>query len=490
MSGLANHLWQSTLFALAAAVLIAALRGNRAAVRHWIWVIVSVKWLVPFAWLVAAGSTLSRMLRDTSVDASTLQAQPDFSITVLQFTEPFTGVNAPTPASSADSSGWLTTLLIAVWACGVLAMAVTRLCGWLRVRAAIRHSKPFEWSLGFSDPGIDLRNTRIDVRSAPGLLEPGVVGIWRPVLLLPAAIEQRLMPAHVKSIVAHELCHVRRRDNLTSAVHMVVESVFWFHPLVWWIGARLIEERERACDEDVLDRGAHPRDYAEGIVRVCKLYVESPMACVSGVTGSNLKRRIEDIMSNRIGRTLSLSRKVLLTAAAVFAIVAPVVVGAMTPPVRVQSAPPAPAAVSPQKPVVGDLATVVEAMSAIRPIDLGEMDKAVSEGYRVERERHIAVLNAGALIGKTYSGLVVVGAIRLGPNAAVVMALPDGAPAAGDKSAIRVVLGFTGSADDEKLQQLRKGTAARLRGTLTRFRTEGNVAWAEFSDLVIEGKRP
>ena len=195
-------------------------------------------------------------------------------------------------------------------------------------------------------------------------------------------------------------------------------------------------------------------------------------------------------MSNRIGRTLSLSRKVLLTAAAVFAIVAPVVVGAMTPPVRVQSAPPAPAAVSPQKPVVGDLATVVEAMSAIRPIDLGEMDKAVSEGYRVERERHIAVLNAGALIGKTYSGLVVVGAIRLGPNAAVVMALPDGAPAAGDKSAIRVVLGFTGSADDEKLQQLRKGTAARLRGTLTRFRTEGNVAWAEFSDLVIEGKRP
>jgi bla regulator protein BlaR1 len=53
----------------------------------------------------------------------------------------------------------------------------------------------------------------------------------------------------MEAMLAHELCHVRRRDNLTSAMHMVVEVVFWFHPLVWWIGVRLMEERERACDE-------------------------------------------------------------------------------------------------------------------------------------------------------------------------------------------------------------------------------------------------
>lgn len=71
---------------------------------------------------------------------------------------------------------------------------------------------------------------------------------------------------------------------------MIVEATFWFHPLVWWIGARLVEERERACDEEVLSVGGEPHDYAEGILNVCKLYVESPLVCVSGITGSNLKK--------------------------------------------------------------------------------------------------------------------------------------------------------------------------------------------------------
>jgi beta-lactamase regulating signal transducer with metallopeptidase domain len=52
------------------------------------------------------------------------------------------------------------------------------------------------------------------------------------------------------------MCHVRRRDNLFAAVHMAVEAIFWFHPLVWWIGSRLLEERELACDEEVLRMGA------------------------------------------------------------------------------------------------------------------------------------------------------------------------------------------------------------------------------------------
>ena len=53
---------------------------------------------------------------------------------------------------------------------------------------------------------------------------------------------------------------------------MIVEAVFWFHPLVWWIGARLVEERERACDEAVLSLGNEPHDYAEGILNICKSY--------------------------------------------------------------------------------------------------------------------------------------------------------------------------------------------------------------------------
>ena len=455
---LANHLWQSTLFALAAAALVFVLRDNRAPVRHWIWVIASVKWLVPFAWLMAAGGALSGMLPAPEAGAPALQTPPAFSISVLQFTEPFTAVDSIEPTSSIASHGWLAIAIVTVWTCGVLAMVTIRVRDWLRIRAAIRQSIPLD---------IDISDASLDVRSAPGLLEPGVVGIWRPVLLLPAGITDQLTPAHLESVVAHELCHVRRRDNLTAAVHMVVESVFWFHPLVWWIGARMIEERERACDEAVLGLGAQPRDYAEGILRICKLYVASPIACVSGVTGSDLKRRLEDIMMNHIGRSLSVTRKVMLATAALCALATPVVVGALALPVREQTAPPAPATASPQKPAVGDLEAVLKVMR----------DPAATAA---DKER---------LIGKAYSGVVRVDAVRLYPKGPIVMALANGTAAGDDKTAF-IALTFAGKAEDEKLQQLRKGQDARLRGTLTKFRMEGKVLWLDFAELVIEEKRP
>ena len=91
--------------------------------------------------------------------------------------------------------------------------------------------------------------------AAPGVLEPAVVGLWRPCLLLPVGLEQASHGgAARRRSLRTRLNHIRRRDNLTAAAHMAVEAMFWFHPLVWWIGARLIAERERACDEEVLQR--------------------------------------------------------------------------------------------------------------------------------------------------------------------------------------------------------------------------------------------
>jgi uncharacterized protein (TIGR03435 family) len=158
-----------------------------------------------------------------------------------------------------------------------------------------------------------------------------VFGIFKPVLLLPEGIQGRLTGAQLEAVYAHELCHVRRRDNLAAALHMLVEALFWFHPLVWWLEARLIEERERACDEAVLQAGNHPQDYAESILEVCKLCLASPIACASGVTGADLKKRIETIMSCRIGRRLNRVTKALLASAAALAIVLPIAIGLLNP---------------------------------------------------------------------------------------------------------------------------------------------------------------
>ncbi len=153
----------------------------------------------------------------------------------------------------------------------------------------------------------------IPLRVTSLAIEPGIFGIFRPVLLWPAGISGQLSDAQIEAIAAHEVEHVRRRDNLAAAVHMVVEALFWFHPAVRWIGSRLMEERERACDEKVVEQNARPEAYAESILKVCAYCLEPPAPCVSGVSGSDLKERILRIMTRKSTMTLGFGRKALLS---------------------------------------------------------------------------------------------------------------------------------------------------------------------------------
>jgi hypothetical protein len=149
---------------------------------------------------------------------------------------------------------------------------------------------------------------------------------------LPQGLEQQLSPAELKAVLAHELCHWRRHDNLLAALHMLVEALFWFFPLVWWLGARLNAERERACDESVLAEGNDPELYAEGILKVCRAYLQSPLACVAGVSGAGLKQRIDAIMQNGLSRRLDGMRKLLLGAFASASIITPLLLGLVVAP--------------------------------------------------------------------------------------------------------------------------------------------------------------
>jgi uncharacterized protein (TIGR03435 family) len=317
MSEIINHLWQSTLFAIVAALATFAFRGNRAHVRYWIWFSASVKFLLPLSLLITLGSyspwTPGRI---GDVPATPLP----LSYTLAQVTQPF-----PQAAPLPPGIDW-TPLVISLWLCGFTTIVLLRLRGWLGVRSAIRFSRPLDLPCA------------VEVRSSPGLLEPGVVGFFRPVLLVPEGIVERLSPAQLTAVLAHEVCHVRRRDNVLACIHMITEAVFWFHPLVWWIGARLLNERERACDEEVLRLGNPPQIYAEGILNICKLYVESPLACVSGVTGSDLQKRIEAIMENRTLHELNLMKKTALAIAAFATLGLPLAIGVLNAPLsRAQS---------------------------------------------------------------------------------------------------------------------------------------------------------
>ncbi len=325
---LANHLWQSTLVALAAGMLTLLLREHHARARYWLWLAASVKFLLPFSWLVALGSRLAW-------SRTAAASEPGLYFTIEQISQPFTPSSQHVGATPSLAQNLLPLLpaLFALWLCGFLAVLLVWSARWWRISGAKRAAQPLADG---REVGALRRVERmggvrkpIELLLSQASLEPGIFGIARPVLIWPEGISKRLEDPHLEAILAHEVWHVRRRDNLFGALHMVVEALFWFYPLVWWLGARLLEERERACDEEVVELGGDRQVYAESILKVCEFCLGSPLPCVSGVTGADLKKRMVHIMTARILRKLDFTRKLLLTTAALLAIALPITFGAL-----------------------------------------------------------------------------------------------------------------------------------------------------------------
>jgi len=300
-----NHLWQSSLFACAIWILVLLFRNNGASIRHGLWLAASIKFLLPFSLLAAAG----RMAFTHTIAASSMQALGRIAPAAMPF--------AAAPVLAAPSPLPWTLIAAVVWTVGALTVALFWLVRAVRLWAIVHNATP----LALDAP--------VPIRTTQELLEPGLAGILWPVILLPESLAQKLSKAEIDAILAHELCHLRRRDNLAALVHMLVEAVFWFHPLVWFIGARLVEEREQACDEAVLDEGKKPLDYAEAILKVCRLYFRSPLPCASGVSGADLDRRITAIMVRHHADDVDPNKILLLAALGACVVMAPLVLGGL-----------------------------------------------------------------------------------------------------------------------------------------------------------------
>ena len=101
----------------------------------------------------------------------------------------------------------------------------------------------------------------------------------------------------------------------------------------------MVEERERACDEEVLQMGCEPADYVEGILQVCRFYEESPLPCVAGVTGADVKKRLRAILAGSIAPEWSAGKKAALVVAGLATLAMPVVIGVLNgPAIRAQNA--------------------------------------------------------------------------------------------------------------------------------------------------------
>jgi beta-lactamase regulating signal transducer with metallopeptidase domain len=350
-----DHLWQSTLFAIAIGLLTLAFRRNRARVRYALWFCASVKFLVPFSLMMWLGSVIGSSVlavlaalgaSDPPGAAGSLggsESPGTFIAASWTFVQDLarhpliggfgqwlaaTGTVTLWPSTftvTEVTAAWLSLALLGIWTCGFFAIVASRL----------RLSQQL-WEVALTSRRVELLDVKVPARLqvglAEGLLEPGVIGWLHPVLLMPADIERHLTRPELEAIVAHELCHVRRFDNMTAAIHMLVEAIFWFHPLVWWLGARLVDERERACDEHVLRSVGAPGPYAQGILNVCKRYAKSPLASVSGVGSANVRERIEAILANRIGEATGPWKRVMLSGIIFCVLIVPLAAGALQAP--------------------------------------------------------------------------------------------------------------------------------------------------------------
>lgn len=341
-----DHLWQSSLCFGAAGLLALTLRRNSARARYWVWFAASMKFLVPLAPLMILGQQLVARANAPAVVVSTKVLAPLASLMSLGLqlgARAFTPAVMPTGAVDVglfsqslvvpmvDSASTAPTaltpsmltwqpLVIGAWGLGVLVSAACWAMRWRRVRRLVQAGKP----LAISAP--------IPVRMSASSLEPGLIGIVRPVLLLPEGLMERLSAEEMQAILTHEFCHLRRRDNLTFALHMITQTLFWFYPLTSWLGRRLVIERERACDEMVLAAGHDAGAYGASILKVCRFAVPGPLGFTAGVLGPDLQSRVGRILDGCTTIPMNGARKLLLAAAGAAPLIGPIGLGLLNSP--------------------------------------------------------------------------------------------------------------------------------------------------------------
>lgn len=297
-----DHLWQSTLFVGVIALVMPLFSRQSASLRFWLWFAASVKFLFPFSLLVWLGGFLPALPeRAPLLAAKSLVVTPVLTASSV-------------PLAPAAQFLWV------LWAAGVLFLGLRWLTRLWDLHRALKDAPDLAPHLTAGSP--------VPVKAVASFLEPGLVGIFRPVIVMPRGIAEALSASEMRAVLAHELSHLSRRDNLWASIQMLVEMLFWFHPLVWWVGARLVAERERACDQAVLDTGNAPRIYAEGILKICRFHLTPSPACVAGVSGGSLKARVGAIMSNPRSDDADGGRILLLAGLGMATLMLPLVAGA------------------------------------------------------------------------------------------------------------------------------------------------------------------
>jgi len=323
---LAESTLKGSLLLLIGGAVSLALYRSSAAVRHAVWTtaIVGVLLIAPLALLLPAvrvhsPDALAGTLTRFSHPQSALQAfQPIGTPAMAAYPTAASHNTSEAPAAPVGLRSFQSSLLV-VWAAGTLLLSCCFLAAGLRLARIARQSN------SIAEPSIDrlalsaarqlgVALTRVRLRWTDREFTPMTWGLRRPTLILPVVCrtwdEERL-----HQVLVHEIGHIQRWDVLTQSVSNAACALYWFNPLVWIAARQMLVERERACDDLVLQSGAKPSSYAHGLLEIARSLgarwtaarVSPAMARRSQISGRLLAVLDPDRSRQRLGRRVALS---------------------------------------------------------------------------------------------------------------------------------------------------------------------------------------
>lgn len=194
--------------------------------------------------------------------------------------------------ASFDGTDWARPLAV-FWLCGVCLLSLRTVGGWVYLRLLIRRAAPMDW------PVLAELRTRMGVgrqvqlRASRRADSPFTAGWQRPVIVVPLATLAGLPADQFEAVLLHELAHIRRHDYLAEWALQTIETVFFYHPGVWWMTAMMRKERERSCDDMAIRSGVERGCYAKALLRLEEMRVP---ALANGWTGTDLRGRVARVL--------------------------------------------------------------------------------------------------------------------------------------------------------------------------------------------------
>ena len=262
---LLHSLWQGLLMAVIAGIILFVTKKSTAALRY------NLLTGLFLLFVITVGATFFREWNTTGNAASPVFIKAET-------------VNSSTSTTATGGivtgAGYIETLLnyldehapliVSIWMLFVLVHFIKLLSG-LHYIHRIRHKHVFEatdeWKLRLENLKDALGIHQKILLLQSGIVKvPAVVGITKPLILVPLSLLSNLPASYVESILLHELAHIRRKDFGVNLLQSAMEMIFFFNPALLWISSCMREEREACCDDIVLAQGGDKKSYLEALI--------------------------------------------------------------------------------------------------------------------------------------------------------------------------------------------------------------------------------